>query len=739
MELVAFVASASIVLGAPAAAAVFWLRTFHRDADSIDAVAVAYGGVAISALSLWAISWTGWVSWAAVIVSAVAGAAVVAIPALVEVRRGKEGTMPIGPNPLGRNPHFGTLGTASLAFAVLVYVPFLSYGLQRADGVHRMAMTDWYKHLMTATALASADVFPPPNPFLQSVDAAPYYYGFHLVAASTARLAGVVPGPLAAGDLIYLSLLVLTLATALATPFVAYAVARTILGGKGPGGEEPGSGGPSGAGGSGAGGSGGGETVLSAPLVAACGATLLAGFDLIPMGFDALMNLARGEVAGGGVAGLRAAIPSTHLDYWVHHNERQFNAPLLTTAWAPQHMAGVLVALVIVHLLLCRQRSATGPEGSGVQARGESRAGEWLFPALLLAGLPALSAYVALGLVVGVAGAALLETARLKAPPWRTPAWEIWAASAAASALFAAPVLFVLGRGDGHGLVVHVSSAGGWVNGAFASALFGPGLLANLIDSAAVYTVEFGVLGVLAVLEARRLWRGDGLRGHRGHVLALVLSVVLLVTFVRPPVGGPNNLYARPMVLVWFLLAPFAAVYFVRSWGGRHVSATADRRGRWIAGAVVLCLLATAYAAVGVVLEGVMFWAAPAGVVEATRWLNANAPAASVVAVHPDDFHSSFGYWLRRPLFLADERHARLFGAAKGEYDESAEALRAAYAAGPGQAAAEFDALGVTHVILGPAASGRASWLDSPCFAITYREAGWIVAGRSGEACTQDP
>ena len=50
-------------------------------------------------------------------------------------------------------------------------------------------MTDWYKHIVITTALSSADAFPPSNPFVHGVEPAPYYYGFHLVAASIARLA----------------------------------------------------------------------------------------------------------------------------------------------------------------------------------------------------------------------------------------------------------------------------------------------------------------------------------------------------------------------------------------------------------------------------------------------------------------------------------------------------------------------------------------------------------------------
>ena len=54
------------------------------------------------------------------------------------------------------NAQFLVLLIAGLIFAMLVWLPFTTYGWERVDGIHRMAMTDWYKHLMTTTALVSA-------------------------------------------------------------------------------------------------------------------------------------------------------------------------------------------------------------------------------------------------------------------------------------------------------------------------------------------------------------------------------------------------------------------------------------------------------------------------------------------------------------------------------------------------------------------------------------------------------
>jgi len=155
--------------------------------------------------------------------------------------------------------------------------------------------------------------------------------------------------------------------------------------------------------------------------------------------------------------------------------------------------------------------------------------------------------------------------------------------------------------------------------------------------------------------------------------------------------------------------------------------------------ASLVCLLATAYALVGVVLEGALFWAAPADTVQTAIWVNANTPAESVVAVHPDEFHSSLGYWLRRPLVLADERHALLFGATAEVYERTARAEQAAFAAARADlAAAGFDALGATHVMVGRSAAARAGWLESSCFEVVHRGEAWLVAARRGAGCNAD-
>ena len=752
MEPLAFVAAALFVLGTPALSAVYWLRSRDAAADSVELAAVAYGGVAIAALSIWVSVQTFGLSSQVLLFGVFAGSAAIVIPALVRAGLRAAGSDAFGADDAivctghhdgrvvpdavttvarrrfavaapAKNEHFRVLSVAGLVFATLAYIPFLPYGWERADGIHRMAMTDWYKHLVTTTALGAADAFPPPNPFLHAAEPAPYYYGFHLVAAAITRLAGSIAGPTAAGELVFPALLLLTLLTAAATPFVAYTVARTVAKGRG----------------------GGVGDASRVPLLAALGATFLAGFDLIPLALDTVVNLVSRESLEGGLAGLRALVPSTHLDYWIHHNERQFSAPYLTTIWAPQHMAAVLVALLAIHLVLRRAHLAektwrSAPFGVA-----------WLLPAALLAAVPALSAYVAVGLAFGVGGAALAESVRKRCAPWRTMAWRLWLVPGTAAIGISLPVAAVLASGPGPGFVVGVSGAGGWVNGAVLSALFGAGVLTNTVDSVAVYFVEFGALGLLAVLEIRRRAARGRLEPHQRHVIAMIVAIIVLVTFVRPPVGGPNNLYARPLVLVWFLLAPFAAMRVARATGlvirtsggvaADHAAPPRRRRPRgannlcWTMGAILLCLSASAYALVGASLEGALFWSTPPATVEAARWINENAPAAAVIAVHPDQFEPAFGYWLRRPIFLADERHALLFGAAPEAYARAVVELGEAFAsASPEVGAARFDRIGTDYIVVGVGALAT-RWNMPPCFEVVHRNELWEIVRPTTDSC----
>ncbi len=263
----------------------------------------------------------------------------------------------------------------------------------------------------------------------------------------------------------------------------------------------------------------------------------------------------------------------------------------------------------------------------------------------------------------------------------------------------------------------------------------------------AVYFVEFGVLGLLAVLEIRRRAVKGRLEPHQRHVIAMVVAIIVLVTFVRPPLDGPNNLYARPLVVVWFLLAPFAAMRFTRAtglvirtgglWEDDDVDLSRARRSRraanlrWTLAAVLLCLLASVYALTGVVLEGAMFWSTPPATVEAARWINRNAPASAVVAVHPDEFEPAFGYWLRRSILLADERHALLFGAAPEVYERAAVELGEAFASeSPEVGASRFDGVGGGYIVVG--ADGLANpWGRRPCFEIVHANERWGIVHRT--------
>ena len=266
-----------------------------------------------------------------------------------------------------------------------------------------------------------------------------------------------------------------------------------------------------------------------------------------------------------------------------------------------------------------------------------------------------------------------------------------------------------------------------------------------------MYVVEFGILGLLAGFEIRRLGGRKRLLAHQSHVVWMVASMLIFVTFIRPPIGGPNNLYARPLVLVWFLLAPFAAMRLARIWGlvtrsgsrsgGDRPASSPARRGRdrgrrgWTAAAILLCLLANGYALLGMVLEGALFWASPVATVQVSRWVNENTPVGAVVAIAPDDFSRGFGYWLRRPLALADERHALLFGATPAEYERVADSLRQARTVDAAPVAADsLSRAGASYLLIDRGNGALPAWLaallgggDSACFSVVYQDSAWIV------------
>ena len=349
--------------------------------------------------------------------------------------------------------------TMGVAFVLLLAPTFVSFGLNHSGGVHTLAMTDWYKHLTVTSAIAGTDEFPPSNPFLQA-DAHPhYYFGFHLLAAAVSRLASL-PGD------VYPALLVLTAVVGFSVPLVMYAYARPF-----------------------------GDQRFAVIAAAAC---FLGGFDLAVVAVDSVRSAWGAWPWPGGLEAVRALVPSTHLDYWIHHNERQFNAFFTATAWAPQHVAAALLALVALSLVSSTPSGHSGCR-SGI-----------LLPALVLASLPAMSAYVAVALVVGVGVWLAVAVWPHRREPWRAPEFQRWVPVGLASVLLSLPILTVLsgGQGSGSDLNLGLSGSGGWINGAVWNAMFGSHWWTNLLDTPAVYLVEFGIIGVLAASEITRWIRG---------------------------------------------------------------------------------------------------------------------------------------------------------------------------------------------------------------------------------------
>jgi len=552
----------------------------------------------------------------------------------------------------------------TVAWLVLCALVFVPYGLARPDGVHRMAMSDWQKHLMLATEMTVHDEFPPANPFLRGAGPSPYYHGFHLLAANLARAAG-------GESAIYASLLALMLFSAALVPLTVYVVARGMF-------DWPG-----------------------VARTAALGATLLAGFDLLVLLLHMAVNAL--TVWGGEwtLSGIRELVPSTHLDYWLHHNQRQFSAPYLAAVWAPQHVLAACAGVLGFHWL---SRPTVG---------GENRL-DAIPAAMLLAATPMLSAYVGLAVASGLTVAFVVAT---------TPAERRrWLATGAVASLLALPFLR-LGASASSGLALAPSAAGSWRNGALFATLFGDGLVPRLLDTPSVYVFDFGILGVLAGLGVMAL-RGAPQRAHRTRGLVMAATILILAALVRPPVGGPNNLYARGLLPAWLLLAPFAAAEWQRR---RNVA--------WRVAAGV-CLCGTLYAAMGTFLEGYLFWASPTAAVQTARAVNERSSPNDIVAM-PAKQLPGHAYWLRRSVVLYDERHARLFGASAEQVAETEIALQQALAAQPpSNAARQFEALGASIVLL-PATSAVRSWERSPCFTEIHRDSEWLAVRVNG-ACQDD-
>lgn len=646
-----------------------WAAARSADpADRHDAGAVAayaFGGVAVACWSLWLAGQLGLgLLGAALSLLLVAVALIIRAPSLPAPTTLRSA--------LASTP--GGVWVAALLMVVAVVVPFAPYGWEGGDGIHRMSMSDWYKHLSVATVLPAAlqsGEFPPPNPFLIDASPAPYYYGFHLLAAPFQT----------AGLDAFTALFGWTLVTAAACPCVLYLVARRLF-------ADP-----------------------RTAAWAAVGGSLLFGFDLIIWLLHAVDHTVRHWPLDAGLAGLREVVPFTHLDSWVSHNERQLNPPYVTAIWAPHHLAAVLLSLLAIH--------EVSPERL---PQGRVRP----LAIVSLAALPALSAYVAAGLGAAVLMSMTAEGWRQRRAPWQTEMWMRWAPTTLLAVGCALPVMWALAGGaTATRLTLGVSSAGSVLNGAVFSALLGDGVIARLLDTPMLYLLELGVIGLLALASVRDRVRSGTLTDGQREALFIVGGVLLLVTFVRPPVDGPNNLYARPMLLVWALLAGFAADAWVRH----------RFHPRWATAGVALCLAGTGLGITAATVEGLWFGPTSAETVRVARWINAHADPQAIVAFAPPN--RRFGYWLRRRTVAADRRHALLFGATASHYDWIAERLADAYASSdPAEAHARFTSLEAGVVVV---SLPLPVWARPPCFELGFRGPTLAVLTATSRGCARPP
>jgi hypothetical protein len=363
----------------------------------------------------------------------------------------------------------------------------------------------------------------------------------------------------------------------------------------------------------------------------------------------------------------------------------------MTALWAPQHLLAACIGTLCLHQV----------------SRHGLRSWRDVLPVVpALAAVPLLSAYVGLVLAVGLGAAWLkLSTGRERFH---------WIALAGGSAAVLFPYLRGMAAGTSPPLGVQLSFAGSWANGALFTSVLGDTLLARVLDTPALLVVEFGVVGLLGVAGARR-----GLAAvSDGHVVRVLWAASLgtvVAVLVRPPVGEPNNVYARGLLMVWFILAAFAA----QEWQRRP-------RGRTWVGAIVICALGTLFTPIGLLLEGASFRATPQDAVRTIEELHTATPAESIVAI-PEGALPGQAYFLRRRLLAYDSRHARLFGAADGAYEATMTSFRAALAAGTaGDAARRLRALEV-DVLLSPRLTLPPRWLQSPCLPLVAASGDWVA------------
>lgn len=665
--------AAAVLLAVPGFAAVAAMRrgTSWRD-DPAGAIALLFTGVGLSSIALWLVtSWFG-----LTIVTALATPLAVAAGVLLAGRQATRGSEPL-PDRAESIAHAKILGVVAIVSVGLVIVPFAPFGWEAADGVHRMSMTDWEKHLVMAGGIAASRDFPPPHPYLQAARPS-YYFGFHLLAAALKTGSG--------GADTYHMLLLLTLLTTAATPFVAYVFARDLA-------------------------------PPRAALAGAAAGALLLGFDAVVMVLETLREVSLAWPLPSGFDGLRAAVPSFNIDFWIHNWERQFNAPLATVIWSPHQVTGALTALMAVHLV----------------HRGQRRLGTALIAGMLLASVLAMSAYVAVGLALGLGVAALDQAISRRCAPWSTDVFRNWIGPAAIAAPLVLPVIPVLTAGDSSGLVLHVSDAGRWTNGALFTFFWGPGQLTGLLDSPAIYLFEFGAIGALGSLEIARRWRDGTLTTQQRAIATATLALLAILAVVRPPVGIGNNLYARALLIAWFGFLPFAGMAALRC----------SRRA--LAIVVAIGLAGSAYLVAGNLAEGAVFWATAPSNVTAFEWVNANTPPRARVAVADAEMRHTAGYWLRRPLVLGQRRLALLFGASPEQYAAVENGLEAAMTSGSSNAAARLlREIGADVLMLSPATPAAQreqtlNWAQPPCFVVAETGGDWLIVVPAEPRCGAAP
>ena len=636
----------------PIAATARWAR--QRGADSAEVFGAGFCGLAVATAGIW-LAATPFGFHAVTIIVGSVGAATIVIALSTPARTAERDEPEVA---------WRALAMTALVLCIAIAIPFTPYGAERADGVHRMSMTDWEKHLMFATELTTSDAFPMANPFLPTSGGSPYYAGYHMLAAVAAR-----PGGPSA---VFPALMLLTLITAAAVPLVAFVFARSLTG------------------------------CSRKAKVAAVAATLLGGFDMFVLGIRAALDTVAAWPLSGGLAGLRAIVPSINPDFWIHHNERQFYAPYRAVLWAPQHVFAALVAVMVIGWL------QFGPQRVRIR--------DGIVCGLLLAGVATASAYVALAAAVWLAAAYLGASFSRRQAPWRMPEWPAWSAAGASAVLFAMPIFGLFAGASGARLQLDVSAAGTLANGALATSILGDSQLARILDTPAVLAFDLGIVGLLAVLAIRG--RRAGNPAAASGIIAGAGAVILLVTFLRPPVGGPNNLWARGLLIVWFAAAALAA----EAWCSMP-------RRRWMVVGALCAALYAPYAMLGATLEGWLFWATPPADHEVAAWLEANAAPSDTIAYAPEEGPTYLTYWARRRVAFDDARLAGLFGASAAEIVDAEERLRAALgSADRNEAVALLRPLRADWLVYRSDGASFESSTQSECLRTVFRAAPWTVA-----------